>query len=1001
MKNFIASLKENMGGVAIGFLVLVLAATNYKSGAWLSGWDNLHPEFNFAVNIKRSLHAVWQEYQGLGLLGGMGHASDLPRQLALWVLSPLFPDSLLRWFYHLLMLLAGGLGAYFLLKNFILKGFNRINKELASLAGAFFYLLNLATLQMFYVPFEAYSAHFGFLPWLFLAFLDFLEKGSAKSLLLLVIVNFLSLTQGYVATYFVVYAISLALIAVVYLWKKAKVREAAVASLVIFSINAFWLLPNLYFVFDKTDINVSAKINEMMTQDAFLRNKKYGNLANTTLLKGFWFDNQVVDADGDTVFMLQPWVDHLEKPGVSAVGYFLFLLSLWGIVFAWRRKLRKALIFLLPLGFAFLMLSVGTPVLSLLGSLVYKLPLFSQIFRFPFTKFAILAALGLSIFYALGYLFLFSATRIRLFKALIALAFLVLPVLFLYPAFQGNLFYERNRAHIPREYFRVFDYFKNQKNGRIANFPQPSFWGWNFYKWGYSGSGLLWYGIEQPILDRAFDVWSAEDENYYWEISYALYSQDQRLFENVLEKYQISWLLVDGNIVNPSSPKALYFDELEKLAFGSNKISLAREFGKIKIYKVALDAPVSDFVFLAQGFPVVGSSFAWNNHDRAFSENSHYLVNGQWSMNNGQSIIYPFQSLFTGRGQEDLDFEVEDKGDFYVFRKTFEKPLEGYFVEIPEFSGEDLTWVNPENLAEVEQKTREIFFNGQRLEVIIPKVGGFYSGGVDPVNTPYATNPENCNQKSLGEVKNEAVSKNGEQLLRLRAVNANNCSISLWLANLPHKFGYLVTVEGRNVKGKSLLFWLENTNSRRADIETYLPREKKLTASYLIQPPMEDDGVGYTLHVDNISIGDEETVNDIGRIEINPIPYDFLKGIVLRTSAQNATPQHYGVVKVRHPNPAYYEVELGTEVPDNSVLVLSQAYHEGWRAYEGSLFGSSAGEHVLVNNWANGWLLSDEAIEPSSNKSIIIFYVPQLLEYLGFALLLLPLGYLLILRRKG
>ena len=42
--------------------------------------------------------------------------------------------------------------------------------------------------------------------------------------------------------------------------------------------------------------------------------------------------------------------------------------------------------------------------------------------------------------------------------------------------------------------------------------------GWNYYDWGYRGSGFLWYGIKQPILDRAFDVWDKSSEKYYEEI---------------------------------------------------------------------------------------------------------------------------------------------------------------------------------------------------------------------------------------------------------------------------------------------------------------------------------------------------------------------------------------------------------------------------------------------------------------------------------------------------
>jgi hypothetical protein len=192
---------------------------------------------------------------------------------------------------------------------------------------------------------------------------------------------------------------------------------------------------------------------------------------------------------------------------------------------------------------------------------------------------------------------------------------------------------------IPQEYFQVFRFFKQQpKNTRIANFPQQTYWGWAKYQWGYSGSGFLWYGIEQPILDRAFDVWSDKNENYYWEISYALYSKNLALFEKVLEKYQINWLLVDGNIINPSSPNALYFDELGEMISKSAKISLAQEFNKIKIYQVNLETPVKDFVFLTENLPQIEPKYNWNNYDQAFLDNRNYSsLIGNWKLEIGNS----------------------------------------------------------------------------------------------------------------------------------------------------------------------------------------------------------------------------------------------------------------------------------------------------------------------------------------------------------------------------
>ena len=133
---------------------------NFKSGTFLTGWDNLHPEFNFFLNIKRSLFAVWQEYQGLGLLGGMGHASDLSRQVFLLILSLIIKTKYLRFLFTLLMLILGPCGVYFLPQTVLPEQVSQTTRKYVSFLGGLFYLFNLSTVQVFYVPFETFIAHY-------------------------------------------------------------------------------------------------------------------------------------------------------------------------------------------------------------------------------------------------------------------------------------------------------------------------------------------------------------------------------------------------------------------------------------------------------------------------------------------------------------------------------------------------------------------------------------------------------------------------------------------------------------------------------------------------------------------------------------------------------------------------------------------------------------------------------------------------------------------------
>ncbi|RJR24799.1 hypothetical protein C4578_02350 [Candidatus Microgenomates bacterium] len=970
---------------------LAISIANSHAGTWLSGWDNLHPEFDFGLNLKRSFFASWQEYQGLGLMGGMGHAADLPRQLILWIFSLFLPSSFLRYFYHFLMLYLGSLGIYFLL-SFLLAGKGK--KKLSALAGSVFYLFNLATIQLFYVPFEAFSHHFASLPWLFLVNLNFLEKRDKKSLIFLLLVNLLAVPQGYVGTFFAVYLMAWGLASFVYLLQnKGSLKRVLLSFAFIFITNAFWLLPNLYFVFSDVNITVQSKISQMTTEDNLLKNKKYGDLKNVVLLKGFWFDTTETSENGTVNYLMAPWTGHLENPVISFFGFLLFFLGTAGALISFL-KFKKLISFLPVFFLSFLVLANETPVISLLSKAFFKLPLFSQMFRFPFTKFSALLAFCLSLYFGAFCFWLSSKANSK--KSLLIIVLLAfLPVFYLYPVFQGKLFYPRVKARIPENYFELFSYLKKSgKDGRIADFPQSSFWGWSLYRWNYTGSGFIWYGINQPILDRNFDMWSSQNENYYWEMSYALFSRKNEIFEKIFDKYQIEYALVDKNIYNTGNYKALGFDELEEM-FSSPKFSLEKTFGNILLYKVNLDYPIENYVFISTDTAKVASSYRWGSYDRAF------LDLGIYSEQKEADYYYPFRSIFTGRGTEGFDFNIKETKDSFIFSKEVPQEVLSYELRLPDFDGRELIWVNPGDFSDVKYLIPKVNVQGRNIEVIVPKVGGYFSGEVNP--TAGGLEAKNCNQFSFGTVKNEIANKQGNNFLRLSAVNSTNCSATFSFENLLHKFGYLIKVENENVKGKSLLFWLENQSARRADQEFYLQKEGG--EKFIIQPPMQKSGIGYRLHFDNISIGRHESVNDLGMITINPIPYYFLSGIRFQKDVSLA-PIKYMKAESSHPNPSLYKIDVPPR--QESLLVLSQSYHEGWKAYfEGEslikrpafllpLVGREINDHVLVNNWENGWVLPG-----SENESrVVLIFIPQYLQYFGFTLLLATISAIVALNQE-
>lgn len=651
-----------------------VAGKNYLPGTWLSGWDNLHPEFNFPLNIKRSLQSVWQEYQGLGLVAGMAHAADLPRQLFLWLVDLVLPTRLIRYFYHFLMLAVGTVGMYWFLAKKVLpfgedetKIFTRF---LASVLGAGFYLLNLGTVQYFYVPYETFSHFWAFFPWQLLVIFNFLEQPRKKRWLALLLVCFLASPQAYVQTLFVVLALCAGLILVVY-WLGERSRQATkkvlAVALALLLANAYWLLPNSYFLLTRPAVTQESKINQMATLETFLRNQERGNLEDFALLKGYYYDfHDWIETTTD--YFMPAWRNHFSQGRVEDFGFFLFGLVLLGLLV--KNHYRRY--FLVLLGLAAMALLMAVPPFAQVNDFLRRVPLLEQMFRAPFNKFVVPAIFAFSGFLALAVERGFTFLRNKILPSLLIFGLVMGALVYqVWPVFEGELFYFNLRVEIPQEYFELFEFFGDQdKSTRIANLPQLTFWGWTFYDWVGRGSGFLWYGIEQPILDRAFDVWSQEGEGYWWEVNYALKREDAQLLASVFAKYRVDWVLIDESVLT-ADPKPIDFDKLYQLVVDTGQVREEHRFGHLGVYRLERGEK-KDFVELVDQADLVGKGFGYVWKDQQFADFGDYYFRPGMGDN-----YYLFPSFFSNKNQTDLEFQIKETEERLVLE-----------ARLPDWSGE-------------------------------------------------------------------------------------------------------------------------------------------------------------------------------------------------------------------------------------------------------------------------------------------------------------------------
>lgn len=990
-------MKKYFYPVCLFILTVLIFLTNVRSGTYLSGWDNLQTELHPTLAIKRALFAVWEEYQSFGLVSGMAHAADLPRAVFLFFISFILPQNLIRYFFHTLMLLLGGLGMFYLLKTIVFQK----TRAIFAFVGAVFYLLNLGTVQIFSLPFEPFSVFFGFLPWEVLFFIKTVgpeEKQSRKqSLLALAVVNLLGAAQSYVQTIFVVYIALLTLMALG-VWinsrKFAVAKNALAALLLIFLVNAFWLLPQFYFLKTAGPKQVeAAKINQLATEDIFYLNKEKGTLQSFITMKGFYYD--LMGMNKQLLFLV--WQNHFKQPFNKPLPYILTLFVIVG--FFVKKKYHLSFIFC----FILIMMALlnATPPFSSLNDFLRQNEFINQIFRSPFTKFMIPYALVSSYFFGAGVEWLTSQLLRRKNPPLTTIGpFFVVLLMILYslPSFRGHFFSPAMKVKIPTEYQELINYLKNQdKNKRIALLPDYTFWGWFLHRWGYNGSGFLWYGLEQPIVSRTFDVWSEKSEGYFWEVKNALEAEDVGKFENILDKYAVDYLVFDRSLLPVSSVlKSVQYERLENVLHQNRTINLVKQWSTLSLYSVSRRKPMVNFVSLVQTLPRVGPAVKLTNEDAAYDRFADY-ENSQ-----NPDIIYPFFDLASQTRVEKKTWSLRQSQNSFILARSLNLNNQ-YIVNLSYGKPNALIFDDNQIQFQLYESPIDLHLDKQEITVVVPVISltNFISK---------ETHVTNCSFTPW-KGQNIVEFNRTHDRIRISSQNGATACFGYDASFLEQRYGYLVRVETKNRQGRRLFFYILDKTKKQTYVEDRLQQD----AEYYLISPKYEYGSGYVFAFHNNSYENQPSVNEVIKLTVYLFPYTDIKNLFLtKQSRVMPSPAVFSDDFVVKKNQYFLYTVRSNNFSSNQTLVLNQAFEKNWRAYRVEtadsrrldlrfqnlfktffpfIFGTEIKNHVLVNNWANGWRLDNnlESNNPKSNNltSITIVFLPQYLEFLGFGMLII------------
>ena len=144
------------------------------------------------------------------------------------------------------------------------------------------------------------------------------------------------------------------------------------------------------------------------------------------------------------------------------------------------------------------------------------------------------------------------------------------------------------------------------------------------------------------ILDRAFDVWSPHNETFYNQFSNALYSNGEASVQDVLEQYDVQYVLLDESVIAPGQDKAiLRIDETKKIA---------QELGWKETFHEGFLTVWDTGVETGEQFVSAPSSYTWVDADTSkVREDVTYAEEGTYISANQRisesAIAYPFVNL--------------------------------------------------------------------------------------------------------------------------------------------------------------------------------------------------------------------------------------------------------------------------------------------------------------------------------------------------------------------
>jgi hypothetical protein len=753
-------------------LVLLVVFTNVKSGATLSGWDSLHPEWDVGLYFRRVFFGAWQTHQGLGAPAAQAHLAELTRLP--WVgLLQILPETWRRYSFILGCYALGGAGMWMFLTKYWLRTLKRrADRVWGGWLGSLFYLFNLITLQLFYVPLEMLAVAFAVLPWMWWSLELLLERFSWRSAGRFFALQVLATAMAHTPTLFYVTTLVMMIYAggrqlgryFQWPWQRRPKHKwlrplLAMVGLVL-AANLWWAGSSGYFAWREAETVVQAKSNQNFSPKARWYSQAFGNLGDVLVGRNFlfnWRDWDWREQQMQPVF--DEWESFWRVTHTEWLFYLTGMMTVAGMWYGWQRKKRGFFgVVCAWVVSTFFLINLNFPTAPLYA-LGQQWPAVREALRLVFTKIAPVYLLIMTIGWSETAVVILEKARQwqsrwpkypLVVMTLGALSALVLaPQL---PALAGRLLSDKVQVAFPSEYAALRAWLRTQNaTERMVTLPLTGYAGWRFYAWpdgdsklqpGYQGAGFSWFGVPQAVLERDFDRWSPSNETAYRQLATAINQRDSRQLALALEQYQISLLLVDRTAteVMGGEPK-LSSDEMTQLLMGVGA-KMKWQQGDLAVWQYPLKIPVNHYLSAPIAWEVVRANPKFVNQDVIYQQRGNYVISTNEI--DEATTAYPWLQL-----QADVSANVSDESEWLT--------LDGGEVKV----GQVINW--PARSAGEEYETLARFdYDGEEITMRVIKYQ--LQVGDEHINLPQLPDMS----ATLTEPAGEILVVMGERYLSLR-----------------------------------------------------------------------------------------------------------------------------------------------------------------------------------------------------------------------------------------